>query len=217
MRDPAQYPAIIQGGMGAGVSNWRLAKVISMAGEVGVVSGTGIDSSFARRLQLGDPEGHLRRALSHFPAQDIVQRVLDKYFVSGGKLEEEPFKLIPMLSHRMGRASFELLIVSNFVEVFLAKEGHDGLVGINYLEKIQIPTLPSLLGAMLAGVTLVLMGAGLPRAIPGILDRLARWEPVEFLRSEPAQSSARRRHCWDSASSPRASASSASLRMVQRS
>jgi len=64
--------------------------------------------------------------------------------------------------------------------VFLAKEGHDGLVGINYLEKIQLPTLPSLYGAMLANVDYVLMGAGIPRAIPGALDHLAQGEPAQL-------------------------------------
>ncbi len=33
---------------------------------------------------------------------------------------------------------------------------------------------------MVAGVSCILMGAGIPRAIPGILDRLARHEPVEL-------------------------------------
>ena len=64
--------------------------------------------------------------------------------------------------------------------MFLAKEGHDGVVGINYLEKIQLPTLPSLYGAMLADVDVVLMGAGIPIEIPGVLDRLARHEPVSI-------------------------------------
>ncbi|HLP76379.1 MAG TPA: nitronate monooxygenase, partial [Candidatus Paceibacterota bacterium] len=66
------------------------------------------------------------------------------------------------------------------VEVFLAKEGHAGVVGINLLEKIQLPTLPTLFGAMLAGVDYVLMGAGIPRTIPGVLDLLAKGEPVEL-------------------------------------
>jgi NAD(P)H-dependent flavin oxidoreductase YrpB (nitropropane dioxygenase family) len=74
----------------------------------------------------------------------------------------------------------DLLVASNFVEVFLAKEGHGNPVGINYLEKLQVPTLPSLYGAMLAGVDYVLMGAGIPRAIPGILDRLSVGLEVEL-------------------------------------
>ena len=73
-------------------------------------------------------------------------------------------------------AFIELTVIANFVEVFLAKENHPGVVGINLLEKIQLPTLPSLYGAMLAGVDYVLMGAGIPRAIPGVLDQFSRGE-----------------------------------------
>ena len=73
--------------------------------------------------------------------------------------------------------------------MFLAKEGHRGLVGINNLEKIQLPLLPSLYGAMLAGVDYVLVGAGIPKSIPGILDGLSRAEPVRqklFVEGAPA-------------------------------
>jgi len=73
-----------------------------------------------------------------------------------------------------------VIVAANFVEVFLAKEGHEGMVGINYLEKIQTPTLPSLFGAMLANVDVVLMGAGIPNTIPGAIDRLARFELAEL-------------------------------------
>ena len=69
-------------------------------------------------------------------------------------------------------------MVGSFVEVFLAKERHDGPVGINLLEKIQIPTLPSLYGAMLAGVDWVFMGAGIPRHIPAALETLADHRPA---------------------------------------
>jgi nitronate monooxygenase len=58
--------------------------------------------------------------------------------------------------------------------VFLAKEGHDGPVGINLLTKIQLPNLASLYGAMLAKVDYVLMGAGIPREIPQALDTLSQ-------------------------------------------
>jgi nitronate monooxygenase len=53
-------------------------------------------------------------------------------------------------------------------------------VGINFLEKMQLPTLPSIYGAMLAGVDYVLMGAGIPRAIPGVLDRFAEGAPASL-------------------------------------
>jgi hypothetical protein len=66
-----------------------------------------------------------------------------------------PFKLTPAPSMQMDRSCIELMILANFVEVYLAKEGHTGLVGINYLEKVQLPTLPSLLGAMLGGADVI--------------------------------------------------------------
>ena len=74
----------------------------------------------------------------------------------------------------------ELCIAANFVEVFLAREGHALPVGINYLEKVQLPHLPSIYGAMLAGVGYVLMGAGIPVKIPGVLDGLAHHEPAAY-------------------------------------
>ncbi len=166
--------------MGAGVSDWRLARAVAKQGLIGVVSGTALDSIIARRLQLGDKEGNMRRALSKFPWPEMSQRVLDEFYIPGGKAANQPFKLIPMPRFRMTRDSIERLIVANFVEVYLAKEGHEGLIGINYLEKIQLPTLPSLLGVMLAGIDFVCMGGGLPLSIPGILDRLSDFEPVEL-------------------------------------
>jgi nitronate monooxygenase len=173
-------PMIIQGGMGVGVSDWSLARGVSNAGQLGVVSGTALDLVLARRLQLGDLGGHLRRALENFPVPGVAQRILDRYFIPGGKPDDMPFRAKPVLSEKPSSHLVELLVAANFVEVFLAREGHDGPVGINYLEKIQLPTLPSLFGAMLAGVTCVLMGAGIPRAIPGILDRLAERQAVEL-------------------------------------
>jgi nitronate monooxygenase len=180
MKNHSDFPEIIQGGMGIGVSDWRLAKAVSKLGQVGVVSGTALDSVVARRFQLGDPGGNMRRALSHFPWPEMARRVLDAYFIPGGKAPDKPFKLVPRATVRMKQAVMEAMIVANFIEVFLAKEGHDGVVGVNYLEKVQLPTLPSILGAILAGVDVVLMGAGIPLAIPGILDRISRWEPVEL-------------------------------------
>ncbi|MGI9585752.1 MAG: nitronate monooxygenase [Acidimicrobiia bacterium] len=173
-------PIIIQGGMGAAVSDWRLAKAVSSHGQLGVVSGTALDAILARRLQLGDPGGHMRRALAAFPFPDAAKRILDRYFVEGGKDEDARFKTKPMVSDHTSKKTEELIVAANFVEVFLAKEDHENPVGINFLEKIQVPTLPSLYGCMLAGVDYILMGAGIPRAIPGILDRLAEGLDVEM-------------------------------------
>lgn len=166
--------------MGIAVSDWRLARAVSRLGELGVVSGTALGMALARRLQRGDVEGNLRRALRHFPIAGVADRVLATYFVEGGKPADTPFRPTPMPSLRPGAASTELTVAASFVEVFLAKEGHSGPVGINLLEKIQFPTLPALFGAMLAKVDYVLMGAGIPRAIPGVLDRLAAGQPAEL-------------------------------------
>ena len=174
------HPEIIQGGMGAGVSNWRLARAVAQTGQLGVVSGTALAAILVRRLQAGDPGGEMRRAMANFPVPGVAARALADYFVPGGKPAEAPFKLSPLPGVNLCPELLALTVLANFVEVYLAKEGHSGPVGINFLEKIQFPTLPSIFGAMLGGVDYVLMGAGIPRSIPGVLDRLAAGEPVEL-------------------------------------
>jgi NAD(P)H-dependent flavin oxidoreductase YrpB (nitropropane dioxygenase family) len=171
---------IIQGGMGVGVSNWVLAQSVARQGQLGVISGTGIAAVLARRLQSGDVDGHFRRAFDAFPYQNIAQRVWNRYFVPGGVQTKTPFKLTPMPMIRFSRALEELTVLAAFAEVFLAKDGHSGPIGINLLEKVQPPTIPTLFGAMLAGVDYVLMGAGIPRFIPGVLDALARGESASL-------------------------------------
>jgi NAD(P)H-dependent flavin oxidoreductase YrpB (nitropropane dioxygenase family) len=165
--------------MGVGVSGWRLARAVSQTGQLGVVSGTALDLLLTRHLQLGDPGGHMRRALRAFPMPEAAARILEKYFIEGGKPADSSFRTQAMLSHQPSRASRELTIASAFAAIHLAKEGHDGLVGLNLLEKIQTPTLFVLFGAMLAGVDVVLMGAGIPRQIPKILDEFAAGRPAE--------------------------------------
>ncbi len=187
-------PRLIQGGMGAGVSSWTLAREVATFGQLGVVSGTALDTILVRRLALGDPGGHMRRAMDAFPVPQIAQRVLARYFRPDGPghvAADEPglvapnasdpdddgsaeqftqasprprsrFALLPLPRATLTPEREWLLVLANFVEVYLAKEGHAGVVGINYLHKIQFPILPSLYGAMLAGVDTVLMGAGIP-------------------------------------------------------
>ncbi len=174
------HPCIIQGGMGAGISAGRLARAVSMAGQLGVVSGTALDSILARRLQQGDPEGHMRRALAHFPIPAVAQRILAKYYLPGGKTDSTAFLPLPLYTATPDPHLLELTVLGNFAEVWLAKEGHAGVVGVNYLEKIQLPLLPCLYGAMLAGVDYVLVGAGIPREIPGVLDALTEHQEVSI-------------------------------------
>jgi nitronate monooxygenase len=174
----ANWPTIIQGGMGVGVSGWPLARAVSLTGQLGVVSGTSLDSVLIRRLQLGDSDGRVRRALGHFPDARVAERIVKRYFAEGGVGPEQAFLPTPMGVATPEPERQALAVAAAFVEVFLAKEGHAGVVGINLLEKIQMPASATLYGAMLAGVDYVLVGAGIPREIPGTLDTLARHEAV---------------------------------------
>lgn len=166
--------------MGVGVSNWELARAVSRLGQLGVVSGTAVDTVFVRRLQDGDADGHVRRAMEHFPIAGVAERALARYFHDGGLPPGTPYTPLPMYRQSVSRSRCQLTILANFVEVWLAKEGHTGAVGINLLTKVQMPNLASLYGAMLAGVDYVLMGAGIPREIPGALDTLAEHHPASL-------------------------------------
>lgn len=173
-------PVLIQGGMGVAVSSWRLARSVALLGHLGVVSGTALDVVLARRLQAGDPGGELRRALDAFPDRAAAAEVLDRFFVPGGTAPSAGFGSMPMFAAQPAQRLQTLAVISGFIEVFLAKEGHDGPIGINFLEKVQLPTPAILYGALLAGVDYLLVGAGIPRDFPGLLDRLVRHEAARL-------------------------------------
>ena len=114
--------------MGVAVSNWQLARACRSLGQLGVVSGTALAVVLSRRLQLGDPGGHMRRALEHLPVPAVARRVLADHFVPGGKRRRGA---VPRTSRcpacSRARALEELTVAANFVEVFLAKQGHGGV------------------------------------------------------------------------------------------
>lgn len=174
-----QRPRIIQGGMGIAVSNWRLARRVAQLGEFGVVSGTAINNVVVRELQQGDPFGR-RRALAAYPDQEVARYLVDGFFVEGGRAPTEPYKLLPIHKARPTRLSQRILSAAAFSEVWLAKEGHDGLIGINLLAKLKRYTLASLYGAMLAGVDAVLIGAGIPIEEAEQIRRLAAGETARL-------------------------------------
>ncbi|MFC4960826.1 hypothetical protein ACFPFX_31480 [Streptomyces mauvecolor] len=145
------------------------------------MSGTALDAVLARRLQLGDPGGHMRRALAPFPVPEAVAYVLDRYFVEGGIASGERMRATARLRADRDEIAELLAVLGKFVEAWLAKERHDGPVGVNCLAKIPLATSPALFGAILDGVDHVLVGAGIPGQIPALASRLARAEPVTTL------------------------------------
>jgi NAD(P)H-dependent flavin oxidoreductase YrpB (nitropropane dioxygenase family) len=139
-----------------------------------------IDAVLARRLQDGDPGGHMRRAMARFPIPGVAEEALARFFRPEGREPGKPYALLPMYAQQVSVGRDQFSVLSSFVEVWLAKEGHAGPVGINLLTKIQMGNLAFLYGAMLAGVDYVIMGAGIPREIPGALDLLAQHRPAQL-------------------------------------
>ncbi len=166
--------------MGVAVSDWRLARAVGKLGHLGVVSGTALDVVYARRLADGDADGQLRRAFAQFPVPSLAARVLDRWLVSGGRRANARYRSVPVPRLHPSTALRELTLVANFAEVWLAKQGHEGPIGINYLEKVQLPTPHAVYGAMLAGVDYVLMGAGIPAQVPRLLKDLAQGEACGY-------------------------------------
>lgn len=169
-------PPIIQGGMGAAVSSWYLAQTVAKQGQLGVVSGTALETVVARRLQDGDRGGHMRQALAAFPYQDVAEHILEKFYRPEGR-NGEPYRPMRRLSIQAHKEHDQLSVAANFVEVWLAKQAGNGKVGINFLEKLQTATPAALYGAMLAGVDAVLMGAGIPREIPQLMTDFSQGKP----------------------------------------
>src|SRR4051812_8296337 len=122
-------PLIIQGGMGVAVSNWRLANAVSSTGNLGVVSGTMLDTVMVRRLQDGDTGGHARRAIAQFPIPAIGEEILRRYFKPDGRPDGTPYRALPMYKQTVSPARERVTMLANFVEVWLGKEGHRGSVG----------------------------------------------------------------------------------------
>ena len=166
--------------MGIGVSTVQMANAVANLGQLGVVSGTAVDSVFARKLQDGDVGGDVRWALSQFPDQVCANEILDRFFVDGGIAKSTSYLDVPKLSLNPTPFAQKILIAANFVEITLAKRNTEGLIGVNFLEKIQLATPTSIFGAMLADVDYILMGAGIPADIPQLITDLLSGTKVNF-------------------------------------
>ena len=66
-----------------------------ISSQLGVVSGIALDLILARRLQDGDPGGHMRRGLDRLPFPKMAERIWQKYYIPGDKSENEPYMSLP--------------------------------------------------------------------------------------------------------------------------
>ncbi|MEI6042448.1 MAG: nitronate monooxygenase [bacterium] len=178
--DSVKLPPIIQGGMGVGVSGWRLANAAARAGAIGTVSLTAVANLLAYVLQKGDPTGDYRRSLKRFPYPKIVEMVMNAYFVDGGIKEGKKQKPVPMYTFEPSNLLMGLTICASFVFVDLSKEGHSKPIFINLLHEVPMPNLYSVLGAMLANVDGVVMGAGIPKEMPKLIDDIMNGERITY-------------------------------------
>jgi nitronate monooxygenase len=179
--------------MGVYVSGYPLARAVSRAGQIGVVSVTAIEQVFVRKLQLGDVGDALKRAASHFPDNNLVKRVWERYSVP--KTADKPYQ-VPTWRANPKKSLVELSVLAAFCEVWLAREGHKGQVGINMMQKLQLPTLPYLYGALLAKIDYLLVGAGIPSQFSGFVDTLTKHLPtrMRLTVASPASGEARGGH-----------------------
>ena len=178
MKNSMSQP-IIQGGMGFNISSWPLVRTVSMLGQRGTIAGTALERVMAEILRRGDLDGHFRRALSHFPFPHIVNQVMDAFYAEGG-VGKNASRATPVWSINPSGLLISLTICANYAYVWLAKEVHNGHVAINYLEKIAMPHIYAITGAMLAGVDSITMGAGIPLQIPAVLDAIAEDKTANY-------------------------------------
>lgn len=174
-------PLLVFAGLGIHASPpWEYARIAAKLGQIGVVSGAGFEYIFTRILQRGDLNGHYRKAIKSFPDQEMAKRVFNRYYRAGGISPTKRYIHIEQPSLFPSRDLIELIIVANYCQVWIAKNGHDGLIGVNFLEKIQIPLIHAIYGVLLAGVDYLFIGAGIPNQISKILKKLIRHEPATY-------------------------------------
>ncbi|MEK7501866.1 MAG: nitronate monooxygenase [Patescibacteria group bacterium] len=175
-----KYPRIISGGMGVNISNWHLAREVSMfewrntAGvAMGTVSGVALEIIMARTLQSGGlPAENIKRALEHFPFPEVAEEVIKEFYLKK--------RGIPVWSISPSSLLIKLAVCANFAFVWLAKEGHANPISVNYLEKIAMPHIYAITGAMLAGIDFITIGAGIPLHIPKVISAIAEGRTATY-------------------------------------
>jgi NAD(P)H-dependent flavin oxidoreductase YrpB (nitropropane dioxygenase family) len=168
-------PRLIQAGMGVHISSARLANATSRLGALGVVSGVGLRHTVIEEVRSGDPEAIA--VAGRFPLARYVAELLA--FAPGGAKHHRAAPVDHPDPHRGARAK-RLSAISAYVEVTRARSGHRGKVGINVMWKCALTVLPTIYGAMLAGVDALLCGAGVPMELPDIVQRIRAGESLAY-------------------------------------
>jgi len=170
-----ELPPLIQGGMGVRISGWKLANATARAGALGVVSTTGLRHIVIEEIRAGD-EDAIAIARS-FPIERYAQDILS--FAPGGPCHEKPQPMDFSDPRRCGLPR-RLSAIAAYIEVVRAKSGHRGMVGANVMWKCALTALPSIYGAMLAGVDALLCGAGVPMELPDIVRKMRAGEDLTY-------------------------------------
>jgi len=168
-------PELIQAGMGAHISCARLANATSRLGALGVVSSVGLRHIVPQQVRSGD--AHTIEIAKTFPIARYVEELLS--FAPGGKRHTRAIP-IDVPDAVKGALAKRLSVISAYVEVMRAKRGHKGMVGINVMWKCALTVLPSIYGALLAGVDAFLCGAGVPMELPEIIKRMREGDNLDY-------------------------------------
>ncbi len=169
-------PRLIQAGMGIHVSSAHLANRASRLGALGVVSGAALRHVIIEDIRAGDAESIA--VARTFPVRRYVDELLA--FAPGGARHTHAVPIDTPDSER-GRLPKRLSVMAAYVEVLRARRGHRGKIGINVMWKCTLTALPTIYGAMLAGVDALLCGAGVPMELPDIVRRMRAGEDLEYL------------------------------------
>jgi len=179
-------PRLIQAGMGVRVSSAKLANTTSRLGALGVVSSIGLRHIIINEVRAGNAE--TIAVAKRFPVRSYVDELLE--FAPGGPRNAQPPPIDnpdPAKSELPKRLS----TIAAFIEVTQAKAGHNGVVGVNVMWKSALTALPSIYGAMLAKVDVLLCGAGVPMELPDIVRRVRSGLDMEYLPLHGTETNAR--------------------------
>jgi hypothetical protein len=94
---------------------------VSQLGQLGVVSGTAVDTVMIRRLQDGDEGGHVRRAMREFPIPELCEHIVRRYYIPADRRGNTPYKLLPMYRKSVTLMRQQITMMANFVECGLRK------------------------------------------------------------------------------------------------